>query len=114
MYSLFESVKLIEETDDVLRLDLEGALSIAYFRRSEVIEFEWVASPKADLMADSFLLAILQITEHPTPAFLHNLDAITGNDGSKKELAYKDFKSILIERFDGVCEDEHRILGKLR
>ena len=42
-------------------------IEICYYQRAAMLQMEWEASPKNDLIADSLSLLILQINERPTP-----------------------------------------------
>ena len=46
---------------------IEGHIDLQYFRKRELLQVQWLTSPKNDLIADSVCLLILQIKENPTP-----------------------------------------------
>ena len=46
---------------------IEGQIEVLYFRQRELLQVQWLTSPKNDLIADSICLLILQIKENPTP-----------------------------------------------
>lgn len=46
---------------------IEGQIEVLYFRKKELLQVQWLTSPKNDLIADSVCLLVLQIKENPTP-----------------------------------------------
>lgn len=52
------------------------SIEVAYFEKAQMLQIEWVTSPKNDLVADSLSLLILQINEKPTPQLLNMMDLV--------------------------------------
>ena len=66
-------------------------IEVFYFEKAEMLQIEWITSPKNDLVADSLSLLILQINEKPTPQLLSMMESVS------EERQYDDFvKKLLI------------------
>ena len=50
-----------------IKFIVEGQIEVLYFRKKELLQVQWLTSPKNDLIADSLCLLVLQIKENPTP-----------------------------------------------
>ena len=50
-----------------IKFVIEGQIEVLYFRKKELLQVQWLTSPKNDLIADSVWLLVLQIKENPTP-----------------------------------------------
>ena len=46
---------------------IEGQIEVLFYSKRELLQVQWVTSPKNDLTADSVCLLILQIKENATP-----------------------------------------------
>jgi hypothetical protein len=46
---------------------VEQAITVKYWKKSELLEIEWESSIKSDMVADSVCLLALQIKDKPSP-----------------------------------------------
>ncbi len=76
LHSYFADIKVLYSNPSTHQLNpsskydlcfLIDDLSLFYFQRAEMLQLEWVTSPKTDLIADSLSLLILQVNEKPSP-----------------------------------------------
>ena len=51
-------------------------IEVFYFEKAEMLQIEWITSPKNDLVADSLSVLILQINEKPTPQLLSMMESV--------------------------------------
>jgi len=66
-------------------------IEVFFYEKAEMLQVEWITSPKNDLVADSLSLLILQINEKPTPQLLSMMETVA------EERQYDDFiKKLMI------------------
>lgn len=92
-------------------------IEVLYFERAQMLQIEWVTSPKNDLVADSLSLLVLQINDKPTPQLLSMMESVAEErqyDEFVKKLMIifqSHFESAILQQVDQVNSKQQILIS---